>query len=89
MGEGLKISLEEELMKNSEIMGKDCIYKKIAKINRLPSYLTVQFVRFYWKKASAVAGTKEGKAKILRNVAFPKVFDIYEFCTEELKKGLN
>jgi len=46
-------------------------------------------VRFYWKKESATAGTKAGKAKILRTVTFPKVFDIYEFCTEELKKGLD
>ena len=51
--------------------------------------MTVQFVRFYWKKESSTAGTKAGKAKILRNVAFPKIFDIYEFCSEELKKSLD
>jgi ubiquitin carboxyl-terminal hydrolase 14 len=51
--------------------------------------LTIQFVRFYWKKESALSGTKAGKAKILRNVSFPKVLDIYDFCTDELKKSLD
>jgi ubiquitin carboxyl-terminal hydrolase 14 len=51
--------------------------------------LTVHFVRFYWKKESSQSGTKAGKAKILRNVSFPKVFDIYELCTDELKKSLD
>ena len=35
------------------------------------------------------AGTEATKAKILRNVAFPKVLDIWEFCTDELKASLN
>jgi ubiquitin carboxyl-terminal hydrolase 14 len=46
-------------------------------------------VRFFWKKASAVAGTDATKTKIMRNVSFPKVFDVYEFCSEELKKSLD
>lgn len=25
----------------------------------------------------------------MRNVAFPKVLDIYDFCTDELKKSLD
>jgi ubiquitin carboxyl-terminal hydrolase 14 len=49
----------------------------------------VHFVRFYWKKESTLSGTKAGKAKILRNVSFPKIFDIYELCTDELKKSLD
>ena len=101
MAEGLKISLEGDVEKFSETLGRNCLYFKKAQVNSLPSYLTVHFVRFYWKKESAWAGTKAGKAKILRvrphlitffdlqNVAFPKVFDIYPFCTEELKKSLD
>ena len=45
-------------------------------------------MRFYWKQASSVGGTEAGKAKILRSVAFPKVFDVFEFCTDELKRSL-
>jgi ubiquitin carboxyl-terminal hydrolase 14 len=89
MLEGLKISLEGDIEKYSDILGRNSIYFKQSKINKLPSYLTVHFVRFYWKKESSQSGTKAGKAKILRNVSFPKVFDIYELCTDELKKSLD
>ena len=53
-----------------------------------PKYLCVNFMRFYWKQASAAAGTEAGKAKILRSVLFPKVFDIFDFCSDELKQSL-
>jgi len=46
-------------------------------------------VRFYWKKESNVGGTKAGKAKILRAVMYPRLFDAYNFCTESLKKTLD
>ncbi len=49
----------------------------------------MQFVRFYWKKESVTSGTEGGKAKILRSVSFPRVFDIFEFCSAELKKSLE
>ncbi len=45
-------------------------------------------MRFFWKAASDVGGTEAGKAKILRNVQFPKCLDIFEFCTDELKQSL-
>ena len=79
------------------------MWSKTSKINRLvsdlitsnrtmaflqPKYLCVNFLRFYWKQASAAAGTEAGKAKILRSVLFPKVFDVFEFCTDELKQSL-
>lgn len=89
MMEGLKISLSGDIEKYSDILGRNSIYFKESKINKLPSYLTVHFVRFYWKKESTTTGTKAGKAKILRNVSFPKVLDIYEICTDELKKSLD
>ena len=45
--------------------------------------------RFFWKGASSVAGTKATKTKILRNVAFPLVLDVYNYCNEDLKKSLK
>ena len=45
-------------------------------------------MRFFWKAASDVGGTEAGKAKILRNVQFPKCRDIFEFWTDELKQTL-
>jgi ubiquitin carboxyl-terminal hydrolase 14 len=66
MTEGLKISLEGDIEKHSPFLDRNCIYFKKAQVNKLPEYLTVHFVRFYWKKESATTGTKAGKAKILR-----------------------
>jgi len=42
-----------------------------------------------WKKAVENTGSKATKAKILRNVSFPRVLDMYSFCTDELKKNLD
>lgn len=46
-------------------------------------------VRFFWKKASETAGTQATKSKILRNVSFPMVLDVYDICSDELKESLN
>ena len=51
----------------------------------LPKYLTVQKIRFIWREKDEGTNTEARKAKILRNVAFPKVFDVFEFCTDKLK----
>ena len=50
-----------------------------AEISKLPPYLAVQFVRFYWRK-----DTKK-KAKICRNVYFPTVLDMLPYCTEKIR----
>lgn len=85
----MEISLTGEIEKFSDVLGRNAVFKKSSKVNKLPSYLCVQFVRFYWKKESAVGGTKAGKAKILRSVMYPKIFDLYPFCSDELKKSLD
>lgn len=36
-----------------------------------------------------MGGTKAGKAKILRSVLYPRILDIYNFCTPDLKKSLD
>ncbi len=69
--------------------GENQIYKKESKISKLPQYMFVNMQRFFWKKDSSTAGTKAGKTKILRNVSFPLVLDVYENCTEELKTSLK
>jgi ubiquitin carboxyl-terminal hydrolase 14 len=89
LSEGLNISLVGEMEKYSEELQRNAVFKKTSRINKLPSYLCVQFVRFYWKKESNVGGTKAGKAKILRSVMYPKVLDIYNHCSDELKKSLD
>lgn len=80
--DGILAGLEEKLEKNSEILGRDAVYTKKSKISRLPKYLTVHFVRFFWKREA------QKKAKIMRKVTFPDELDVVEFCTDELKKML-
>ena len=80
--DGLKDSLVEDVSKRSEKLGRDAVHKKQSHIARLPYYLTVQFVRFFWRK------DKDVKVKILRPVEFPLVIDLYDFCSDELKAKL-
>lgn len=87
--EGLRISMEGQIEKYSPSLDRNAIFTKHTYINKLPSYLCVQFVRFYWKQASETSGTESGKAKILRSVSYPRTLDVFEFCSDELKKSLQ
>ncbi|EHK42853.1 uncharacterized protein TrAtP1_002022 [Trichoderma atroviride] len=80
--DGILAALSEQLEKKSEVLGRDATYTKKSKISRAPKYLTVHFVRFFWKKE-----TKK-KAKIMRKVTFPQELDIVEFCSDDLKSAL-
>jgi ubiquitin carboxyl-terminal hydrolase 14 len=80
--DGLLSGLSEKIEKRSEVLGRDVTYTKTSKISRLPKYLTVHFVRFFWKR------DVQKKAKIMRKVTFPHELDAVEFCTDELKKAL-
>lgn len=87
--EGLKNSLKENIDLYSETLARNAVFEKSQCINRLPPYLTVQFMRFFWKQANELTGAKAGKAKILRSVLFSKIIDMYEMCTDETKEVLN
>lgn len=80
--DGIRASLREIIEKKSEALDKETTYTKTSQIARLPKYLTVHFVRFFWKRDVGK------KAKIMRKVTFPKELDVVEFCTPELKKML-
>ncbi|CAJ2503587.1 Uu.00g109810.m01.CDS01 [Anthostomella pinea] len=80
--DGIANGLSEKLEKRSEVLGRDAVYTKTSKISRLPKYLTVQFVRFFWKRET------QKKAKIMRKVTFPHELDVVEFCDDNLKKML-
>lgn len=80
--DGIKIALNESIEKTSESLGREATYTKRSRISRLPRYMPVHFVRFFWRN-----DTKK-KAKIMRKVTFPAELDAIEFCTDELKKQL-
>lgn len=80
--DGILAGLEEKVEKKSPTLDTDAVYTKRSRIARLPKYLTVHFVRFFWKREA------QKKAKIMRKVTFPAEIDVVEFCTETLKKQL-
>lgn len=79
---GLRSKMSEQITKMSQTLGRDAIYTKTSKISRLPAYLTVQFVRFYYKEKESI------NAKILKDVKFPLELDVYELCSPELQERL-
>ncbi|BCR89634.1 ubiquitin-specific protease UBP6 [Aspergillus chevalieri] len=80
--DGIMDGLEEKIEKNSPTLDRNAIYTKRSRVSRLPKYLTVHFVRFFWKRET------QKKAKIMRKVTFPAELDAVEFCTDELKNQL-
>ena len=79
---GLKNRLQENITKKSSILDRDAEYIKTLKVSRLPGYLTVQMMRFQYKQKDAV------NAKILKDIKFPLVLDVFELCSEELQQKL-
>lgn len=73
---------EKGIEKKSSVLDRDALYTKKSQISRLPKYLAVHFVRFFWRR------DVQKKAKIMRKVTFPQELDAVEFCTDELKKAL-
>ncbi|OBT57258.1 hypothetical protein VE04_01895 [Pseudogymnoascus sp. 24MN13] len=80
--DGLAAGVDEQIEKKSALLDRDTMYTKKSKLARLPTYLTVHFVRFYWKREA------QKKAKIMRKVTFPHELDVVEFCTDHLKSML-
>uniref|UniRef100_A0A7E4ZWS4 Ubiquitin carboxyl-terminal hydrolase n=1 Tax=Panagrellus redivivus TaxID=6233 RepID=A0A7E4ZWS4_PANRE len=72
----------ETITKFSEKLGRDAKFEKTTLISRLPGYLTIQMVRFFYKEKEQI------NAKILKDVKFPAILDVFELCTPELKAKL-
>ncbi|RUS30152.1 hypothetical protein BC938DRAFT_479786 [Jimgerdemannia flammicorona] len=73
-------TLKQEIQKNSPTLGRSALYLKTSRVSRLPQYLTIHFIRFFWKPAERV------RAKIMRKVKFPLEFDAHQLCTPELQQ---
>jgi ubiquitin carboxyl-terminal hydrolase 14 len=73
---GLLESLNGTIEKRSSKLDKDCTYEVSKKITKLPTVLTVQFVRFFWKRST------NRKSKILRKVQFPFQLDLADMLDE-------
>ncbi|GAA6006041.1 ubiquitin-specific protease UBP6 [Rhodotorula paludigena] len=82
MMQGIAESMEQDIEKNSATLGRQAVYHETTRISRLPSYLTVNMVRFYWRRDI------NKKTKIMRKVKFPFELDATELVTDDLKKKL-
>jgi ubiquitin carboxyl-terminal hydrolase 14 len=80
--DGLKNGLTETIEKHNDNLNRNVNYEISRKIVRLPKYLTVHFVRFFWKRETGK------KAKIMRKVQFPFQLDVMELVDENLKESL-
>jgi len=80
---GLRARLKENITKASPSLNRDASYTKASTITRLPGYLTIQFVRFFFKEKEKV------NAKILKDVKFTMMLDVYDLCDKELKDKIK
>uniref|UniRef100_A0A673M6Y6 Ubiquitin carboxyl-terminal hydrolase n=1 Tax=Sinocyclocheilus rhinocerous TaxID=307959 RepID=A0A673M6Y6_9TELE len=73
---GLRLRLQEDITKLSPSLQRNALYIKSSKISRLPAYLTIQMVRFFYKEKESV------NAKVLKNqkVGAPKDTKYEPFC---------
>jgi ubiquitin carboxyl-terminal hydrolase 14 len=79
---GLISRMKETITKFSPSLNRDASYTKVSRISRLPAYLTIQMVRFHYK------GNVQTNAKLLRDVKFSMILDVYDLCTKELQEKL-
>ncbi|XP_054152893.1 ubiquitin carboxyl-terminal hydrolase 14-like [Oppia nitens] len=79
---GLKLRLKETIEKFSPTLNKNSKYEKTSKLSRLPAYLAIQFVRFFYKERGSV------NAKILKDIKFTLNLDVFELCTTSLQDKL-
>ena len=86
--EGLQLALSGTVEKNSDVLGRNAIWSKKQKISKLPRYLCVQFMRFFWKATPDSRDHAGVKCKIVRAVNFTQTIDVYDMCTEKVQEGL-
>lgn len=87
---GLKKSLLEDIDLYSERLNRNTVFMKNVSISKLPPYLNIQFMRFFWKKATEeMFGSKDKKTKTLKSVMFSKIIDVYELCSPDVQEVLK
>jgi len=80
---GLRNRLTESLQKHSPSLDRDAEYIKTLSVQRLPGYITIQMVRFQFKMKEAV------NAKVLKDVKFPVMLDMFDLCNTQLQDKLR
>lgn len=86
--EGIKLSLEGTIEKLSPLDNLNHIYQSTSRFNKLPNYLMVQMIRFFWKAADDLPNAKPVAVKICKSIDFGTKLDLYDYCTPDLKAKL-
>jgi len=80
---GIQSQLKENIEKRSEKLQRNANHEQTSTITRLPQYVAVNFIRFFYKQDKNVS------AKILKDVKFPEDFDMWDICDDELKAKIK
>lgn len=89
LAEGIGLSLNGTIEKRSEVLGRDAMWTRKQRIARLPPILVVQYGRFYWKPTPDSQDHAGVKCKVMKPVTFNNILDVYEFCSDDVKKELK
>ncbi|KAI5967131.1 UBP6 [Candida theae] len=81
--DGILAGLTETITKHNNALNADTEYEVSKKITRLPKFLVVHFIRFFWRRDI------NKKSKILRKVQFPFELDLSEFLDDSIKEEKN
>lgn len=77
--DGILGGLKETIEKYNSTLQSNTEYEVSRTITRLPKYLTVHFMRFFWRRDT------QKKSKILRRVQFPFELDLSEMLDASIK----
>ncbi|KAI3405384.2 UBP6 [Candida oxycetoniae] len=81
--DGIISGLTENIVKHNSSTGGDNEYEVSKTITRLPKFLVVHFIRFFWRRDI------NKKSKILRRVQFPFELDLSDVLDESIKETKN
>lgn len=79
MVSGILDSLDQQIEKTSPNLGRIATYQRQSRLSRLPAYLVVHMVRFYWRR------DVQKKAKIMRKVKYPLQLDMSDLVTDGVR----
>ncbi|CAK9438708.1 uncharacterized protein LODBEIA_P29320 [Lodderomyces beijingensis] len=81
--DGIIGALTETITKHNSSLGTDTEYQVSKSILRLPKFLVVHFIRFFWRRDI------NKKSKILRKVQFPFELDLSDVLDDFIKEEKN
>lgn len=80
---GIENQLKQEIEKRSVKLDRNAQHVQTSTVTRLPQYVAINFIRFYFKQDKNVS------AKILKDVKFPEDLDLWDICDPELQTKIT